>query len=135
MFVGEIIGNLGSDAVVKDFNGQKYVCMNIAHSAKKKNPDGTKTETTIWISALQYGDGGNLLQYLKKGTKVFVRGSVHVKTFQRQDGSFDSGININVSELNLCGSKNDQPGAAQPASQPAQQPAAAKKDPEDDLPF
>lgn len=132
MFVSEIIGNLGSDAIVKDFGGKKYVSMNIAHSSMKKNQDGTRTEQTTWISALWYGEGGNLLQYLKRGTKVFVRGRTYVKTFQRNDGTWDSGINLDVTEIQLCGSKNDQSSNATSASA-SQQPATAK--PDDDLPF
>ena len=32
----EVIGNLGSDAEIKEFNGKKYVSMNVAHSEKKE---------------------------------------------------------------------------------------------------
>lgn len=135
MFVSEIIGNLGSDAVIKDFGGKKYVSMNVAHSTSKKNQDGTRTESTQWISALWYGEGGNLLQYLKRGVKVFVRGRTYVKTFQRQDGTWDSGVNIDVTEIQLCGSKNDQStNAGTTAGASAQQPAPAQKA-DDDLPF
>lgn len=70
----EIIGNLGNDAEIKEFNGKKYVSMNVAHSEKKRDSNGSVLETTIWVSVLWYGDGGNLTQYLKRGCKVFVRG-------------------------------------------------------------
>lgn len=30
----EIIGNIGNDAQVKDFNGKKYIAFNVAHSEK-----------------------------------------------------------------------------------------------------
>lgn len=30
----EVIGHIGSDAVLKDFNGKKYIAFNVAHSEK-----------------------------------------------------------------------------------------------------
>ena len=41
----EVIGNLGNDAEIKEFGGNKYVSMNVAHSEKRK--DGG--ETTVWV--------------------------------------------------------------------------------------
>ena len=69
----EIIGNIGNDAEIKDFGGKKYVSFNVAHSERKKDANGF-TQITTWISVLWYGEGGGIFQYLKKGSKVFVRG-------------------------------------------------------------
>ena len=35
---------------------------------------GEVTKNTTWVSCTMNGDGGNLLQYLKSGEKVYVRG-------------------------------------------------------------
>jgi single-strand DNA-binding protein len=73
MLVLEIIGNLGSDAVIKDFNGQKFISFSVAHTESYVDKELVKHEKTTWVSCLKYGESG-VLPYLKKGTRVFVRG-------------------------------------------------------------
>lgn len=103
MFISEIIGNIGNDASIVDIKGRKYISFSVAHTIKRMTEDGTPSETTQWISCLMYGEGGKMFQYLKRGTKVFVRGRTSIKVFQRRTGECDAGINIDVTELQLCG--------------------------------
>lgn len=127
----EVIGNIGSDAEIKDFSGKKYVSFNVAHSEKRKDANGTMIESTTWVSVLWYGDGGGLTQYLKRGCKVFVRGRLSVKSYQDRNGNTQVGVNVNASEVNLCGLKGEQSAAS---NVPAQQ-AAVPTQEQDDLPF
>lgn len=136
MFVSEIIGNLGADAEIKDFSGKKYVSFNVAHSEYGKDQQGNRTEQTVWISVLWYGDGGGLLQYLKKGTKVFVRGRQRLKLYADKNGNAQVAINVNANEVVLCGSKaenNGNQGGNIPMS--PQQSTTQSPEPSDDLPF
>lgn len=103
----EIIGNIGSDAEVKEFGGKKYVSFSVACTEYSKDQKGNKTEYTTWVSILWYGDGGGLLPYLKKGAKVFVRGNLKAKTYTDKQGAAQASININASEVQLCGGKSD----------------------------
>lgn len=121
----EVIGNIGSDAIIKDFSGTKYVSFNVASSETYKDQNGNKVETTTWVSVLLYGDGGALTQYLKKGTKVFVRGKMHAKVYTDKQGMNQCAVNLNASEINLCGVKSD--GNAQAPNDSG--------DKKDDLPF
>ncbi len=129
----EIIGNLGNDAEIKEFSGKKYVSMNVAHSEKKRDANGSVLETTTWVSVLWYGDGGNLTQYLKRGCKVFVRGRLSLKTYQDKHGNNQIAVNVNANEVTLCGLK----GESQPAQQlPQPQPTNnAPSGVDDDLSF
>lgn len=147
MLVAEIIGNIGNDAQVKDFNGKKYTAFNVAHSEKFKNQQGVETERTTWVSVLKPGESG-LVQYLKKGTPVFVRGELSFKQYTDSNHQTQIGVNCLAREVQLLpGSRRDQnqqqPGQAtataqQPApatnSQPAQE-APAEGGTNDDLPF
>ena len=45
----EVIGNLGADAEVKDFQGNKFVAFRVAHTSRFKNADGQQTESTTWV--------------------------------------------------------------------------------------
>ena len=62
------------------------------------------------------GDGGQLTQFLKQGTKVFLRGSMTMNVFSSAlTHQMEAGLNISVWELELCSSKpkeenkNEQP--------------------------
>lgn len=127
----EVIGNIGNDAEIKDFSGKKYVSFNVAHSERRKDANGTTIESTTWVSVLWYGDGGGLTQYLKRGCKVFVRGRLSVKSYQDRNGNTQVAVNVNASEVNLCGLKGEQAAGVSPA---AQQPSAPTQQ-NDDLPF
>lgn len=101
----EVIGNLGKDAEVKKLNEKEFVSFSVAHTEYTKNNDGTKSENTIWVSVLWYGNGGNLLNYLKKGAKVFVRGNLSTRIYTDSNNKSHSIVNVNATEVILCGSK------------------------------
>ena len=134
----EIIGNIGNDAQVKDFNGKKYIAFNVAHSEKFKNQQGVETERTTWVSVLKPGESA-VAQYLKKGTPVFVRGDLSVKAYKDSQHQTQVGVNCLARELQLLpSSKRDQ---SQASAADSQQPATEAEQPqatdgsESDLPF
>ena len=109
----EIIGNIGNDAQVKDFNGKKYTAFNVAHSEKFKNQQGVETERTTWVSVLKPGESA-VAQYLKKGTPVFVRGDLSVKAYKDNAGNWQVGVNCLAREVQLLpGGKRDQNAGTQ----------------------
>ena len=139
----EVIGNLGKDAEVKEFSGKKYTCFSVAHTenVRAQKPGEPPTQRTTWLSIYWYGEGGSTFQYLKRGAKVFVRGTMRNNLYTDRTGQTRVDINVNAREVYLCGSSPAQP-AAQPTT-PAQ-PAPAAASPagvpapiggEDDLPF
>lgn len=140
----EIIGNIGNDAQVKDFNGKKYIAFNVAHSEKFKNQQGVETERTTWVSVLKPGESA-VAQYLKKGTPVFVRGDLSVKAYKDNAGNWQVGVNCLAREVQLLpGGKRDQNAGtqqeapAEPATNTNVSSAPAASEGEgnaDDLPF
>ena len=132
----EVIGNLGSDAEIKEFSGKKYVSFNVAHSDVSKDQQGNRVEQTTWVSVLWYGDGGGLFQYLKKGSKAFVRGRLRAKTYQDKNGNVQIAINVNASEVQLCGIKGESSNTQQATqASPAQHQSQGVNNETDDLPF
>lgn len=139
----EVIGNLGKDAEVKEFSGKKYTCFSVAH----RNPVSPPTQRTTWLSIYWYGEGGSTFQYLKRGAKVFVRGTMRNNLYTDRTGQTRVDINVNAREVYLCGSSPAQPAAqgstqaTQPtatqhvAGQTSQVPAGTPIGGEDDLPF
>lgn len=109
MFKAEVIGNLGRDAEVRRGNDGNFIVFNLCHSVKYHDKEGNEITNQLWASCTRRGDGGNLLPYLKKGQKVFVRGNVSSRTYKGNDGIWHSGINISVDEIELVGSiKTDE---------------------------
>lgn len=101
----EMIGNLGADAELKDNNGRKFVSFRVAHTDKWKNSQtGQDNVSTVWASCAISGDAHNLLPYLKKGVKVFVRGSVQLNMYSSpKTHQMECGLNVAVWEIELCG--------------------------------
>lgn len=100
----ELIGRLGYDAQVKTLeNGKSQVNMSVAHSEYSKDQQGNRLETTLWVNVTWYSDGGNILQHLKKGASVFIRGRQRVNVYQDKKGDYVAGISITVSEIELVG--------------------------------
>ena len=131
----QIIGNLGADAEIKDFNGRKCVAFNVAHTERYKDAQGNQVESTTWVSCLWNSDGGKLLPYLKKGTQVFVEGSMSLRVYDSPKAHAKvAGANLSVRHLELVGGKKeDSTAPANGNSQAAPAPAANQN--ADDLPF
>ena len=143
MLTAEIIGNLGYDAVVKQINGKDYVSFDVAHEERNGND-----KSTVWVSVLWYGNGGNLLQYLKKGAKVFVRGRLQAGIYTSQKTMQNKvSLSVFVTEIQMCEfAKGEQPSPEYgqrrapepPANIPHQRPFSEEvqsAEDEEDLPF
>lgn len=101
-----LIGNLGADAEIKNHNGKEFVVFRVAHSERYMQ-EGQLKESTTWVSCILNGNGGNLLPYLKRGTKVFCHGDMSIRLY-RYNGEINAGLNLSVREIELCGGKKDE---------------------------
>jgi single-strand DNA-binding protein len=86
-----LIGNLGKDPEIKSFqNGGKIANFSIATSEQWKDKmTGERKERTEWHNIVINGDGlvGVVERYLKKGSKVYVEGSLRTRKWQDRDGN------------------------------------------------
>lgn len=113
-----IIGNIGQDAQLRTTEqGKNFASFTVAVSEKIG-----QQQITTWFSCSGWGERftGNLLQYLKKGTKVYIEGNYSPRLFQRQDGSMDISHDLMVNHVELLSSVQQ---TQQPVQQPVQQPA------------
>ena len=119
----EIIGNLGADAMLQEKNGNRFVAFRVANTDKwVDKATGQVIESTQWISCTLNGDGGALLPYLKKGSKVFVRGNAQFVIFSSaKTRQMEVGVNLFVREIELCGGQKENQQTAQQPQQPGQQ--------------
>lgn len=86
-----LIGNLGADPEVRTFqNGGKVCNLRIATSESWKDKNtGERRDKTEWHSVSIFAEGLVRIceQYLKKGSKVFVEGSLQTRKWQDQSGA------------------------------------------------
>ncbi len=86
-----LIGNLGQDPEVKSFqNGGRIANLRIATSENWKDKQtGERKERTEWHTVVLQSDGlvGVAERYLRKGSKVYIEGSLRTRKWQDQSGN------------------------------------------------
>lgn len=95
----EIIGNLGANAEIKDYQGAKFVSFNVCDNRKV----GEK-EISQWYGCTLNKWSDKLLPYLKKGQCVFLRGVPRYRVF---DSALHRckmvAVDVMVNEIQLVG--------------------------------
>jgi len=86
-----LIGNLGQDPEVKSFqNGGRIANLRIATSENWKDKNtGERKERTEWHTVVLQSEGlvGVAERYLRKGSKVYIEGSLRTRKWQDQSGN------------------------------------------------
>ena len=146
----QIIGRIGKDAEVKDFGNSQVINFSVAVSEKYTNKQtGEVTTNTTWFECAKWGNNTSIAQYIKKGGQIFVEGKINNRAWVDQSGTPQVTNGINVFEIELLGSKDDNqtPPSQQQRSQstaPVIPPAneqqfmpisSGKEEEHDDLPF
>ncbi|MDR2128904.1 MAG: single-stranded DNA-binding protein [Burkholderiaceae bacterium] len=159
-----LIGNLGQDPELRSFPSGGQVCnLRIATTDKwKDRQTGEPREHTEWHSVV-FNDrlAEVAAQYLRKGSQVYVEGSLRTRKWQDKEGNDRYTTEIRGNVMQMLGSRQgagtgadgggyDAPAAAAPrppavpraaaaprSAPPAAAPAAATgfEDMDDDIPF
>lgn len=126
-----IIGNLGQDPEVKYMpSGGAVTNISVATSESWKDKNtGQTQERTEWHRVVFYNRLAEIAgEYLKKGSKVYLEGSLRTRKYQAQDGTDRYTTEIIGNEMQMLDSQGQGAGqgaqggyAAQPQSQPHQQ--------------
>jgi single-strand DNA-binding protein len=86
-----LVGNLGADPEVKSFqNGGRIANIRIATSESwKDRATGERKERTEWHNVVIQSEGlvGVVERFLKKGSKVYLEGSLRTRKWQDRDGN------------------------------------------------
>lgn len=106
----QIIGNLGEDATIREFNSSKFVSFRVACTEKVRQ-NNEMVPVTTWYSCSMNRVPTELMQYLVKGAKVFVQG---LPTYHIYDSAVYRckmiDVRVFVDSIRLCGSRqvNDE---------------------------
>ena len=124
-----IIGNLGNDPEIKyTQSGSQITNISVATSESWKDKQtGQQQERTEWHRVVFFNRLAEIAgQYLKKGSKVFIEGSLRTNKWQDQNGQDRYSTDIIASEMQMLDNRGDQPQNApqqQPMAQNGQQQA------------
>jgi single-strand DNA-binding protein len=144
-----LVGNLGADPETRyTAGGTAITNIRIATSESWKDKQtGENQERTEWHRVAFFNRLAEIAgEYLRKGSQVYVEGSLRTRKWQDQSGQDRYSTEVVASEMQMLGSRGGE-GVARPAQQgggfrdnkPAQpqQPAPAADDgfAEDDIPF
>ena len=158
-----IVGNLGRDPETRTFpSGDRVANVTIATTDRWKDKQtGEMKEATEWHRVVFNGRLAEIAgEYLRKGSQVYVEGSIRTRKYTDKDGVEKSITEIRADEMKMLGkregmgggdeggydssARRSAPAARAPAAAPAQRPAggggAAKPasgfdDMDDDIPF
>ena len=142
-----LVGNLGKDPEAKFMpNGNAVTNITVATSESWKDKQtGQQQERTEWHRIVFFNRLAEIAsEYLKKGSKVYIEGSLRTRKWQAQDGSDRYSTEIVASEMQMLDSLGEHSDHAQQQSssdKPSTQmspssPAASGYDQfDDDIPF
>lgn len=120
-----LIGNLGNDPESRVTQGGVAVTViSLATSSLRKERDGQTQERTEWHRVKLFGKLGEIAAaYLRKGTQVYIEGSIRYDKFTGKDGQerYINEILADVMQM-LGGSGAGQTAATPEVSPPRGQP-------------
>ena len=105
-----LIGNIGQDPEVKYLpSGGAVTNVSVATSeAWKDKNTGQAQERTEWHRVVFFNRLGEIAsEYLRKGSKVYIEGSLRTRKWQAQDGSDRYTTEIVASEMQMLDGKGD----------------------------
>lgn len=104
----QLIGRLGKDVEVKDFDKSKKASFTMATTDSYKNAKGEKIEDTQWHNIVIWGQLADVAgKYLKKGSEVCVEGKLVHRNYETDKGEKRYITEINVNDLVLLGGKQN----------------------------
>lgn len=144
-----LVGNVGADPEVRTLeSGVKTARVRLATTERIFNRQTQESsEHTEWHTVTLWRGLADVVdKYVRKGSQIYVEGSLRTREWQDQQGNRRFSTEIQAAELKLLGRRGDgqqggqQGGYQQPTAVPNAEPIAATAvpvpaDDADDLPF
>ena len=144
-----IVGNLGADPETRYLpSGEAVTNIRVATTDRwKDKQSGEMKEATEWHRIAFFGRLAEVAgEYLKKGSQVYVEGSLRTRKWQDKEGQDRYSTEIRGDVMQMLGRREGggearalpprgEAKAAAPAQSAAKKPAGKFDDMEDDIPF
>ena len=84
----QLIGNVGGDPDIREYNGTKFATFKVATSKRFRDRNNEQREQTQWHTCSAVGNIAEVVEkYIKKGSSVFVSGELTYRTWQDKEGN------------------------------------------------
>ncbi len=130
-----IVGNLGRDPELKYLpSGQAVANLAIATTDKYKDKTGQMVEQTEWHRVSFFDKTAEVCgQYLKKGSQVYIEGSIRTRKYTDKEGVEKYATEIRGDRMQMLGGKPE--GSQHTASRAAMNAQAPDDFDSDSIPF
>jgi single-strand DNA-binding protein len=107
-----LLGRIGADPEIKYTQSGQAVCtLNIATNQSWKDEAGVLQTKTDWHRVVAWGKLAETChEYLKKGSKLYVEGSLHTRQYDDKDGQKKYITEIKMNEMIMLDSKGSSEG-------------------------
>lgn len=137
-----IVGNLGNDPEMRYLpNGTAVTTISVATSESWTDKNtGQPQERTEWHRIEAFGKLAEIMgQYLRKGSQVYIEGSIRTDKWQDQSGQDRYSTKIRADQLQMLGGRSEGQGGGtanfnQAPAQQQQQPAMNQAAPQQQAP-
>ena len=135
-----LVGRITRDPELRRTNsGSSFATFSVAVDNRTKNPDGTRGTTFVNCVCFQQ-TADNMVKFTRKGSLVGVEGRLNQRSFQRQDGSKGSILEVLCDTVQFLEPKSEhEEDAPVFDDQPVDSAESSNLDtldlPDDDLPF
>ena len=102
-----LVGNLGNDPETRYTQGGMAITrISLATTSVRKDKDGNQQERTEWHRVVFFGKLGEIAgEYLRKGSSVYVEGSIRYDKYTGQDGQEKYSTDIIADEMQMLGGR------------------------------
>ena len=132
-----IVGNLGADPETRYMpSGSAVTNLRVATSEQWKDKQtGEQQERTEWHRVALFGRLAEIAaEYLRKGSQVYLEGSLRTRKWQDKDGNDRYSTEVVANEMQMLGGRAESSAPARSA--PSAGPDSAPPDAfDDDIPF
>ncbi|HEL7630561.1 TPA: single-stranded DNA-binding protein [Stenotrophomonas maltophilia] len=139
-----LVGNLGNDPDTKyTQSGMAITRLSLATTSVRKDKDGNQQERTEWHRVVFFGKLAEIAgEYLRKGSNVYIEGSLRYDKYTGQDGVEKYTTDIVADEMQMLGGKQEgqsggtsaRRGGQEQRERPQQQAPVSDFD-DDSIPF
>lgn len=135
------IGNLTADPEIRTMpNGEQVANFSIALNEKYKAKDGNIVENVEYVRIVLYRRLAEIAgQYLTKGSQVYIEGRLKTRKWQDSNGQDRYTTEIQGDNLQMLGSRQDEPKQQAKSSKEKPEPLSAMAEQgdnfDDNIPF
>lgn len=137
-----LVGRVGADPEIRTMgeSGVKTAHFRLATSENRVGKDQQRIELTEWHNITLWQKLADVAdKYVRKGTMLYVEGSIHYRKWQGKDGVERFSTDITADVVRILSGKAEQAAPAEPQYSPVQYPHEAEttevRTQADDLPF